>query len=219
MKLAFYDMDGTLVSTNVVNQYVYLVSRLPQRRQRLSRFAKLAVLAPWLGWLELHSREKFNVAFYRLYRGFHRAWLQQWAPGLWEEVFRPAVFPGAYELIRADRVEGYLTVLLTGSPDFAVEPLAAYLGFDRVLANNLVFNGGIATGELQPPVLAGEAKAEAIRQLIDQYGADARCCRAYSDSWSDRPMLEAVGQPVAVNPDWRLRRWARKRGWPVVDLR
>jgi len=216
-RLAFYDLDGTLVSTNVVSQYLYYLRRLPAGESVL-RHARLLVLVPWLGWLELRSRRKFNIAFYRLYRGLPRQWLEAEAPGLFDSVLRPALYAGAEQMVKRDREQGYVTVLLTGSLDFAVRPLAKYLGFQEIVANQLVFVDGVATGEVAEPIVAGEEKVRLMRQLLDRYGADPAEARAYSDSWSDRPMLEAVGQPVVVNPGPRLRRWARLHRWPVVDL-
>lgn len=218
-RFAFYDLDGTLVASNVVTQYAYYVRRLPSRWRGWARFARLLASVPlWLA-LDAVSRRAFNVVFYREYRGLKKEWLEREAAGLFEAVFRPAMHDGATGLVARDRAAGFRTVLVTGSLDFALPPLTRHFGFDHVIANSLVFVNGVATGKLAPPLLAGREKVEAIRRLCRQYNVDAAQSKAYSDSLSDLPMLEAVGCPAAVNPDTRLRRIAEQRGWPILNLR
>jgi HAD superfamily hydrolase (TIGR01490 family) len=217
--LAFYDLDGTLVSSNVVTQYAFYARRQPGRMRAARKVAKLLLLIPGLIVLDLYSRPLFNTVFYREYRGYRREWLEGSAGLLFERVLKPAIYPGARALVAADRDSGYRTVLLTGSPDFAAAPLAQHLGFDELVANRLVFRDSIATGEMEPPLLAGAVKAAAIRETCARYNIETSCCKAYSDSMSDLPMLEAVGHPAAANPGRRLRRVALARGWPIIDLK
>ena len=90
---------------------------------------------------------------------------------------------------------------------------------DLVVANRMIFEDGAATGRIVPPLLAEVEKVAAIRRICQEHNADLAQSKAYSDSFSDCPMLESVGHPVAVNPDRRLRRLAAARGWPVLDLK
>ncbi len=214
-RLAFYDLDGTLVSSNVVTQYAWYVRRLGS----YSRLAKLALSAPVLLGFELYSRRAFNVFFYRFYRGLRRDWLEAQAEGLFEEVFRPNLYPRSSGLVAADKGQGFETVLVTGSLDFALGPLVAFFGFDHVIANRLVFRKGVATGEIAPPLIAENEKVAAMKRLCATRNADIAQSKAYSDSLSDLPMLEAVGRPAVVHPGRRLRRVASRRGWPILDLK
>jgi HAD superfamily hydrolase (TIGR01490 family) len=134
-------------------------------------------------------------------------------------LLRPAIFRGTRALIEENRAAGYRNVLVSGSLDFAIAPLALHLGLDDVVANRLVFRDGVATGEIASPVIAESAKVAAMEDLARRYHADRAECRAYSDSHSDLPMLEAVGLPSATNPDRRLTRVAKERGWPVLHLK
>ncbi len=214
--LAFYDLDGTLVSSNVIHQYAWFARHHPAAAWKLAR---LAVCSPAFV-TELFSRRMFNVVFFRQYRGMSRDWLQSRAEEMFRDVLLPHTFRGAGTLVAADRAEGLRTVLLTGSLDFAVAPLARWLGIDDVVANRLEFDaGGRATGRLIPPLLAGEEKAEIIRATLAGYNVSSDRAKAYSDSFSDLPMLESVGRPSAVNPGKRLRAVAVERGWPILDLR
>ena len=215
---AFYDFDGTLVSSNVVTQYLFFARQLCSPPGMVWRYGKLLVQVPWLLALEHRSRRRFNLAFYRHYRGMSRESLERVASRLFEQVFEPALFAGARALLEADRAAGFRPVLVSGSPDFALAPVVRRLGFDHLIANRLVFNGGVATGELAAPIIAGREKVAAMEELCRKYNVNSAGSKAYSDSISDLPMLEAVGSPCAVNPDLRLRRVARQRGWPVLLL-
>ena len=217
-KLAFYDLDGTLVSSNVVSQYLWFARNHPNANSAW-RLARALLRAPrWLA-LELRSRRRFNEVFFLEYAGLSLDWMRANAPLMNEAVLRPATFPGARALVQRDRAEGFRTILLTGSLDFAIQPLLDDLGFDEAVANRLEFRNGVATGALIEPILAGPEKVDAIRALCAREDAQPSQCRAYSDSMSDVPMLEAVGHPYATNPVKKLRALAEARRWPILDLK
>lgn len=218
-RLAFYDLDGTLVSSNVVNQYAYFARNLPSRFEAVARTARLLLSVPLLIGLELYSRRLFNEVFYRAYRGMRRDRLCELAEGLFDSVIRPAIYPGSKALLESDRTQGFHTVLVTGSLDFALAPVVRHFGFDDLISNSLVFAGGVATGEIAPPLIAGEEKVAAMLRLSRRYNVETATSKAYSDSMSDVPMLEAVGLPSVVNPGRRLRRVAEQKGWPVLNLK
>ncbi|MGE0325880.1 MAG: HAD family hydrolase, partial [Polyangiaceae bacterium] len=96
--------------------------------------------------------------------------------------------------------------------------LRAHLGATDVIANRLEIKDGIATGKLLKPVVAGPEKARLIREHARAKGHDLDECYAYSDSYSDVPMLSVVGHPAAVNPDARLRLLAKAYSWPSFEL-
>ena len=156
--LAFYDFDGTLVSSNVVTQYAYFVKNIPSRRQAITKYIKLLAGVPVLIGLDLYSRQLFNKVFYREYRGLKHEWLCDLAEDLFNTVIRPAIYPGSKALVENDRTKGFRTVLVTGSLDFALAPVMKYFGFNELISNSLVFEKGVATGEIAPPIIAGEEK-------------------------------------------------------------
>jgi phosphoserine phosphatase len=96
--------------------------------------------------------------------------------------------------------------------------LAKHLGATGVIANKLEIKDGVATGRIVRPVVAGPEKARLIREHAAAHGHDLKDCFAYSDSYSDVPMLSVVGHPAAVNPDYRLSQLASAHGWPVLRL-
>ena len=108
---------------------------------------------------------------------------------------------------------------MSAAPVEIVEPLALALGMTAGLGTRAVVDDGVYTGELAGPFCYGPGKVEAIAEVAHWEGYDLTRCYAYSDSVSDLPMLDAVGHPVAVNPDARLGATAAERGWPVVIFR
>lgn len=217
-RVAFYDFDGTLVSGNVVTRYGWIARRHPSRWVARWRYAKAWAWVPvWL-LLDSFSRRLFNVVFFRQYRGLREDWLRAQGRELFEACVKREQFRFALERLALDRKAGYHTVLVSGGLDFALAPVAEYFGFDAVLANRLEYRNGVASGEIVPPLLANEEKAIALKAYAREHGFDLRLAKAYSDSASDLPMLEAVGRPVAANPNKRLRKAALARGWEIVDL-
>ncbi len=124
--------------------------------------------------------------------------------------------PEAKRLLDQHRHAGRATYIVSASPIELVEPLAKALGMSAGIGTRSRIVDGTYTGELDGPFCYGQGKVEAIEELARWEGLHLDQCWAYSDSASDLPMLEAVGHPVAVNPDAKLERIAGERGWPVV---
>ena len=130
------------------------------------------------------------------------------------------VRPEAQRLIEMHRRAGRSTYIVSASPQELVEPLAAAIGMTGGIGTvSAVDEDGVYTGELAGPFVYGPGKVTAIKEIADWEGYDLNMSYAYSDSASDLPMLEAVGHPVAVNPDGTLTRVAHDHGWPIVIFR
>jgi len=218
-RLAFYDFDGTLTSGNIVRRYAYFTLHQPSRSRAFLKFSKLLLSIPsWLA-MEFRSRRRFNEVFFREYRGMREQVLRAQSRQLFDEKILPSIYPDTQVLLEEDRRQGFLPVLVSGELDVALDEVIRYLGFQSIICNRLVFRDGIATGEVEAPLIAEEEKVRAMEALCRQYGTEMKQCKAYSDSFSDLPMLEAVGTPAAVNPDRRLKRVAREHGWAILDLK
>jgi HAD superfamily hydrolase (TIGR01490 family) len=113
---------------------------------------------------------------------------------------------------------GQRVVLVTGSLDWTVSYLAQELGADHIIANRLEMKDGRATGALLRPVVAGPEKAGLIVADAASAGHDLAQCSAYSDSYSDVPMLSVVGHPACIRPDKKLKRLAMAYDWPILDI-
>ena len=126
--------------------------------------------------------------------------------------------PEARRLLDLHRHAGRNTYIVSAAPVEIVEPLAHSLGMTAGIGTRSEIVDGVYTGELAGPFCYGAGKVTAMEEIARWDGLDLAQCYAYSDSASDLPMLEAVGHPVAVNPDGRLARHARHHGWPVVHF-
>ncbi len=214
---AFFDVDGTLVTVNLLHAYLYYAMNARGLVGRLGRLLGFAARLPVYGALELLSRRAFNEALFRAYRGFteDRLWLM--GEEAFDEVIRPAIRPGVRQLLEDSKAQGCELVLVTGSLEHVVAPLARHLGVDAWAANRLEMDGGVATGRVLEPVMAGANKAAWIRRYARRRGLDLEDSFAFADSFSDLPMLVSVGRPCAMNSDGKLRRMASEYRWPVVD--
>lgn len=215
---AFYDVDGTLIKTNIVHAFAFYARNQPTLSGSLAKSAKTALSVPMFLVADKLSRKLFNRLFYGYYAGEPEDRLVVLAEELFEDVIRPSIRPKARDLVEEARRAGLKQVLVTGGLDFTVRPLARYLGIDDFIANKLEFADGYATGHLQKPFVAGATKAVIMREYAQKHDLDLSNSWAYSDSYSDYPMLAVVGHPTVVNPDFRLKAVARSYDWPIIDL-
>jgi alcohol-forming fatty acyl-CoA reductase len=216
---AFFDVDGTLTKTTVVEPLIwYQRTRLPGWRFALWA-AGLLLQAPYYLWLDRRSRSQFNVSFFRRYRGLNTAHLRDWHQQTFTQNLQLRVFPEARVCVQEARTQGKPIVLVTGGLEWVMQPLAAFFEADHLFALRMQEQNGICTGDLAVPPIADEQKAVLIKQYAAQNGIDLSRSDAYGNSFGDVPMLECVGHPVAVNPDGRLRALAQSRSWRIVDWR
>ena len=216
---AFYDLEGTLVSTNLVHTLGFYARRQQGLWQTARKSVGTLAKLPFFGITDLYSRNVFNEVFFRSYEGFSQDRLRYFSDELFEEVLKPAVYDGTPDLIAQGKKIGQRQVVLTGALDFTIARLMTYLGIDDFVANRLEFVNGYATGRVLPPVMASATKAKWIREYAEREGVNLSESYAYSDSISDLPMLSIVGHAVAVNPDFRLKQTARQHDWAVLDLK
>ncbi|MEP6866577.1 MAG: HAD family hydrolase [Deltaproteobacteria bacterium] len=215
---AFYDVDGTLIKINIVHAFAFYAARHPGLLDSAKRSVKTALSIPVFWAADKLSRKWFNEIFYRSYEGASEDRLVVLADELFEDVIKPNIYPRARDLIEDSKRAGVRQVLVSGALDFTMKPLAKYLGVDDLIANKLEFVDHYATGKLMKPFVAGATKADIMRAYAKQHAIDLGESWAYTDSFSDYPMLAVVGHPTACNPDFRLRSLARSYDWPVLDL-
>ncbi|MGH9082485.1 MAG: HAD-IB family phosphatase [Acidimicrobiales bacterium] len=211
--LAVFDLEHTLVASNVVDTYAWLASRHLSAGRRPRFVADLVRQAPSLLALDRRDRGDFLRSFYRRYEDAPVAQVEADAWELFHRQLLPRTFPRGLARVRAHRRLGHRTLLVTGALDFVVAPLRPL--FDDIVCARLGRRDGRYTGTLDelPPI--GEARALLLDDYAGAHGLSLAESVAYADSASDLAMLEAVGFPVAVNPEARLAAIARRRGWHV----
>jgi HAD superfamily hydrolase (TIGR01490 family) len=211
--LAVFDLEHTLMASNVVDTYAWLASRhlSPARRARF--VAELLRQGPSLLALDRRDRGDFLRTFYLR---FEDAPLERLRRDSWELFHRQLLaksFPDGFARVRAHRALGHRTLLITGALDFVIEPIRPL--FDDIACAEMETRDGRLTGHLTTLPPTGEARALLLAEYADDHGLSLEESVAYADSASDLAMLEAVGFPVAVNPEARLAAIARRRGWHV----
>jgi len=211
--LAAFDLENTLIASNVVDSYAWLATRHLAPAERAAFVADLVAEAPALLALDRRDRGDFLRSFYRRYEGAPSDRLRDDAWELFHHLLLAKSFPAGIARVREHRAAGHRTILITGALDLVVEPLRPL--FDEIVCARLGESGGTFTGRLEqlPPI--GEARALLLADFAEAEGLRLEESMAYADSASDLPMLEAVGFPVAVNPEGKLAAIARRRGWLV----
>jgi fatty acyl-CoA reductase len=220
-QLAAFDLENTLIASNVVATYSWLATRRLGTADRIRFVGRTLMEAPSLLAQDRRDRSDFLRSFYRRYEGAPLEELREDALEHFSDLLLTRSFPDAVRRVRRHRELGHTTVLITGALDVVIEPLKPL--FDHVVCARLgtrIDDDGIEvlTGHLEEVPPTAEARARILTDLCDELGLDPRQAVAYADSSSDLPMLEAVGFPVAVNPEPRLASIARKRGWLVEDF-
>jgi HAD superfamily hydrolase (TIGR01490 family) len=212
-QLAVFDLENTLIATNVVDSYAWLATRHLSLADRARFTMRTLIEAPRMLSLDMTDRGDFLRWFYRRYEDAPLARLEEDAWELTSDLLLARSFPAGIRRVREHRSLGHRTLLITGALDFVLEPFRPL--FDDMVCAHMGENNGELSGELDKAPPTGEARALIMQEYARERGLDLAECVAYADSTSDLPMLEAVGYPVAVNPETKLAAIARKRGWHV----
>ncbi len=219
-RAAFYDVDGTIISSNVLHPYAYYAASAPTISGKLGRLFKLGASLPIYALAERKGRKLFNDMFYMNYKGLSEDRLYILGQEIFDNLLKSKIYSEMQALIRESQAQGVKQVLITGNIDTVIAPLADYLGVDDWVANRLEFDqDGLATGNLLPPIFAGPEKAYWLRSYAKEHNINLDESHAYADSASDIPLLCTVGYPVAVNPDSRLKATADAHNWPIINTK
>jgi HAD superfamily hydrolase (TIGR01490 family) len=210
---ALFDMDKTLLDTSsgqLYARYLYRTGEIGW--QQLARVAWWGVLSR-LGVLDLQTlipRLLVDAT------GDSEAAMRKLSDRWFEEDVLAHLTERGRQCVAEHQARGHLVAIVSASTQYAVGPLAEHLGIPgQYVCTRLESTEGRLTGEVTPPVCFGQGKVEWARRFAEDHDVDLSTSYFYSDSISDLPLLEQVAHPVAVNPDPRLLRLARNRGWPV----
>ena len=213
-QVAAFDLENTLIASNVVESFSWLATRRLDTAERARYVARTIVEAPGLLRLDRQDRTDFLRHFYRRYEHAPVAQIEIDAREMLTQLIITKSFPDGLRRVREHRALGHRTILITGALDFAVEGLRPL--FDEIVAAEMMIRpDGTYSGEMHAVPPTGEARAQILADYCTAEGLDIGEAVAYADSSSDLALFEAVGFPVAVNPETRLATIARKRGWLV----
>jgi HAD superfamily hydrolase (TIGR01490 family) len=209
---AFFDLDRTVVACNTGRLFLNDL----RRRGELSLLRAIRAL----GWLlkyhfSLIDGERMAGKVLAGMRGQSELEFAALCRRLVEADVVPRFLPDAIRKIEQHRAAGHHTAILSTSPTYIAGPVAELLGMDDVVSTRLEVEGGLFTGRVVGPACFGRGKVHWAEDLGSRRSLDLDKSWFYTDSYTDLPMLERVGNRVIVNPDPRLRRAARRRGWVV----
>ena len=215
-QLAAFDLENTLISSNVVESFSWLATRRLNAPERIRYVLRTLAQAPSLSAMDRKDRGDFLRFFYRRYEDAPVDQIAEDSKELLTQLIVTKSFPAGIRRVREHRALGHRTILITGAMDFAVAGLKPL--FDEIVAAEMTVRpNGTYSGELAKVPPTGETRAQVLSDYCKAEGLLLEESVAYADSTSDLPMLECVGFPVAVNPETRLAAIARKRGWLVED--
>jgi fatty acyl-CoA reductase len=208
--VAVFDLEGTVLESNLVQQYLWLgITKTFMARE----LASLAVSIPKYLRAERHDRGEFIRTFMRRYEGIRVSRIEALVRGRFGRQLINHVYPDALRRAQAHREAGHRTVLVTGTIDLMTTPLAPF--FDEVIAGSMHERDGVLTGYLAAPPLVDEARASWLREYAKQHGFNLSQSYGYGDSHADVPWLQLLGNPTAVNPDTQLYSQATAKRWNI----
>ncbi|MHB8219156.1 MAG: HAD family hydrolase [Acidimicrobiales bacterium] len=218
MRAAFFDLDKTVIAKASIAAF----GRPFRRGGLISRRTVARAVIGQLVYLQFGASEqkleRIRESLLMLTKGWERDRVAEIVRETLLDTIEPIIYQEALDLMEHHRHAGDLVYLVSAAPEEIVLPLADLLGVDGAVASAADVGGdGRYTGRMAFYAY-GPAKAAAVRRLADGARIDLALSTAYSDSASDVPMLEAVGHPVAVNPDRALARIARERGWEIREF-
>lgn len=138
---------------------------------------------------------------------------------MYDTMLGERVFAGTRRILQQHLEQGREVWLVSATPTQVVELIAHRMGATGGLGTDIVIENGVMQPRLAGLIMHGKTKAETACKLANQRGLELAESYAYSDSRNDLPLLHAVGHPVAINPDRRLRRYAKIHGWRIYDFR
>jgi HAD superfamily hydrolase (TIGR01490 family) len=210
---ALFDMDRTLLDTSSALLYVRYLRRIGQIGRR-----QVAQVVGWtlferLGLLDMQRLvERLATAA----SGDSEPGLRQLCDRWFAEYVQAHITDRGRQRLAEHQTQGHILGIVSASTQYAVGPLAAHLGIPgQYVSTRLESQGGRLTGRIVPPLCHGEGKVVWAERFAAEHDVDLSASYFYTDSITDLPLLERVGHPVTVNPDLRLRKLARQRGWPI----
>ena len=212
--VALFDMDRTLIDTHTAKLYI----RFQRDLGEVGAFEALRT-SYWLLQYTIGVIDAKQVALHVLqgYRGKSNAWLTERCQGWFQSHVREHISSIGRARVREHLRAGHAVAIATSAVRQVAEPLAHELCIPHLVCSELEVRAGELTGSFDWPLCYGQGKLERAATLLQELGASLEQTAFYTDSITDLPLLEAVGHPIVVNPDARLRRAAKRRGWLIED--
>jgi HAD superfamily hydrolase (TIGR01490 family) len=219
-RVAFFDVDNTIIRGSTI---FFLGRGMYQRgffsKRDISAFVLANLRYRLTGAENPEEIEKFQNAATDFIGGHGVKEIEAIGSEIYDEFVSPALWQGTIEIANQHLSNGEEVWLVTAAPQDMAVLIAKRLGFTGALGSKAEVIDGVYTGKMNGLLLHGNQKAIAIRELAQQSNIDLANSYAYSDSHNDFPLLTAVGNPAAINPDTLLQIRAIRDNWPIHDFR
>lgn len=211
--LVFFDVDDTLVNgqtQKILGKYLY-------KNGKVSIAFVIKILFYFLMWRIgiVKNVVPIRKEAYKIIGGWEVSEVEKLLRECFSKEIRARIFPQALDLIKKHQMKGHEVILISGSIDCLLRIIKEYIGIKFVIATVLKVENDRYTGEVMGPVIHGESKVSAILNFISEHDYSLEESYAYSDDVSDLPLLQLAQNPVAVNPNKKLRKIAQLEGWPI----
>ena len=215
-RAAFFDFDRTLLDADSQREEALSLMKTPPGLLYLCRLLKVVGIEPFYK-KDLITHETFNRVYLSSYKGIPLSTLEAHARKLYTTTLRPRLMASMMERLKAHRQNGDRIAILSATSRHLIAPFIEEVKPDAWADTAIETDGsGVCTGKPMGNVCVGKVKAAHLLRLAEKMGVDPKACIAYSDHHADLEFLEAVGQPVAVNPTARLHDIATQRGWQTL---
>ncbi|MCL2441839.1 MAG: HAD-IB family hydrolase [Treponema sp.] len=215
MKTRIFDVDHTVVKKTTAEYFVKIA--LKEKIIRYSQISHLILdlIKYKLAFPDMDFIEKTveNLA------GLKKSDLEHIAEISFQKLIKPKIYKDAAELIRGFINKGERVIFATSTFDFIIKPLEEFFGIEGSLASKMEYSNGITTGKMDGYSFFGPKKKTAAQEWMECNNIHAKDVSFYSDSYTDIPLLDYCGDPVAVNPDRTLKQKAKKLGWQILNFK
>ena len=213
---AFFDVDDTIIADKSMFSFMDLYFEIFPEQINQQQFRKeiaelIKANTPW---------EIANKIYYSYFKGLKVNDVKRVCEIWFERQSKnKALFyhTNIVNQLLEHQAEGVIPVFVSGSFVELLKPIADYLHVEHILAINIEQENAVYTGNIVPPQTIGQGKAEAVRTFLSTRGVNSTLCFAYGDDISDLPMLQSVGNPIAVSGGRGLQAYAEEAGWRVMQ--
>lgn len=213
---AFFDFDGTLYDGVIAFDFLNFCIR--HKVLRLNEMARLPKFLYYyaLDKFKIADRYDVNVKIYRKIKGWDKKLFEAKSKEFFKTKIARRLIPGVVNILNDHKENQHWVVIVTTALHDIVNPVTHRLNVDDIIATEVEYNNGICTGVIKA-LPAGRMRIKIINDYCMVNNIDLAKCYAYSDHYSDIPLLKSVGNPVATNPERKLRKYAKRQGWSIID--
>ena len=211
----FFDIDHTVVDGSTSFHFLVMGVQLGQFSAHTLLSVPVFLWQYYFGRMDIQMIQKSVHGF----KGYKKEELAKISVINFERNIKNRIFPECEQLIRTLKEKGRRIAFVTSSFTHVVQPLAEYLHVDFLITNSLKYEDNITNGDFNLPFIFGNEKNKRSLELLEKLGVPPSDCSFYTDSINDISLLQTVGKPVAVNPDWRLKKIAHKNNWEILTFR